>query len=319
MKKLFLLTVLCALVGTAAFGATLKRTILSHNGELTQYDAINWQDAINDAVDGDIVYFTAGLFTGNLTIDKTNTLIGAGVAETDAFWHNQDIDPVYAGCGTSGETTVLDGEITIAIPGSKTLTKPVMEGFHLNRFVTVTEPVKGVVIKRCQSQSYISASASVTNLTLESCFINTINCANMVAPIIRNCYTDKLQGAPTDATIVNVMAIWLDGCNNCTFINSGYDMLSGSSFNTFVNCFYQNGDVNSSYTNCVQIENSQRVTKAQMTENSWYGNDGKVIGPLGGNYPFTLIPSQPSVKTNSINYDNSKKQLNVNLTIKQGK
>ena len=323
MKKLFLLTVLCALVGTAAFGATLKRTILSHGDMLTQYDANNWQGAITDAVDGDIVYFTSGLFTGDLTIDKAITLIGAGVAETDAFWYNSAIDPVYTGNGTSGESTIIDGSITIAIPGSKTLTKPVMEGFRVQK-ITVTEPVTGLTIKRCQVNGYwyssFVAEATVTNLTLENCYIQDIQCANLVTPTIRNCYAENLIAVPTDAVIRNCMVIKLRNIINCTFINCGYHNLEeGSSYNTFVNCLYRDGDVNSTYSNCVQVDEPAQVTKAQMTENSWYGNDNTFIGPVGGSYPFTLIPSQPSVKTNSINYDSSKKELNVNLTIKQGK
>ena len=324
-KKLFLLMALCAFIGTATYGATLKRTILSHEGVLTQYDADKWQDAIKDAVDGDIVYFTAGLFTGDFTIDKAITLIGAGVAEDNGFWHNTEIDAVYAGCGISGESTVLEGNVTIAIPGSKTLTKPVMEGFYLpEKSITVTEPVTGLTIKRCHSIGYwnnafFTAEATVTNLILESCYFNQINCGNLVKPTFRNCYAERLEIAPTDASIVNCMIITISNCTNCSFINCGYHDLHDSSYNTFVNCLYKNSDANSSYTNCVHVDNPNRVTKAEMTEEGWYGNDGKVIGPVGGGYPFTLIPSQPSVLTNNISYDSSKKELNVNLTIKQGK
>lgn len=90
-KNFFSLCALCALVFNTAFGATVQRTILSHQGVITQYDAIHWSDAITNAVAGDTIYFTAGSFgddnvNANLVIDKPITLIGAGVAASDAFF-----------------------------------------------------------------------------------------------------------------------------------------------------------------------------------------------------------------------------------------
>ena len=78
MKKVILF-VFYILTASAALGQTLQRTLLSHNGNLTQYDANHWQKAFTNAVAGDTIYFTPGLFSGALTIDKPLTLIGAGV------------------------------------------------------------------------------------------------------------------------------------------------------------------------------------------------------------------------------------------------
>ena len=323
MKKNLLFIVLCALISTATFGATLKRTYLLHNGTLTQYDANVWQQAITDAVAGDIVYFTAGMFEGDLVIDKTITLIGAGVGETEAFYYYTDIASVYAGCGTSGESTYLNGNVTIAIPGSVTLTKPLMEGFRLQDYksIVVTEPVTGLTIKRCQmtQDTSISATATVTNFTLENCYSTTLDCQNMVNPTVRNCYVSTIEYVPEVAQIRNSIIIWIVNCSNCTFTNCGYENLQYSSYNTFVNCLYRDGDGNSSYTNCSQVELPRTLTKAQLTENNYLGDDGTVIGPLGGTAPFTLIPSQPSVTTDNITYDSTNKKLNVSLTVKQGK
>ena len=320
MKKNLLFIVLCALISTATYGATLKRTYLLHDGTLTQYDANVWQKAITDAVAGDIVYFTAGMFVGDLVIDKAITLIGAGVGETEAFYYNTDIASVYAGCGTSGESTYLNGNVTIAIPGSVTLTKPLMEGFLYGN-ITVTEPVTGLTIKRCQQTEYssISATATVTNFTLENCYSTTLDCQNMVNPTVRNCYLEGIEYVPEVAQIRNSIIIWIKNCTNCTFTNCGYEYLQNSSYITFVNCLYRDGDGNSSYTNCSQVDRPCTLTKAQLTENNYLGDDGTVIGTLGGTAPFTLIPSQPSVTTDNITYNSSTKKLNVSLTVKQGK
>ena len=323
MKKNLLFIVLCALISTATYGATLKRTYLLHDGNLTQYDANVWQQAITDAVAGDIVYFTAGMFEGDLVIDKAITLIGAGVGETEAFYYGSDIAGVYAGCGTSGESTYLNGNVTIAIPGSVTLTKPLMEGFRMHdyKFIKVTEPVTGLTIKRCQltHESSIFAEETVTNFTLENCYSTKLDCRNMVNPTVRNCYLESIEYVPEVAQIRNSIIIWINYCTNCTFTNCGYESLQNSSYLTFVNCLYKNVDSNSSYTNCSQVDRPCTLTKAQLTENNYLGDDGTVIGTLGGTAPFTLIPSQPSVATDNITYNSSTKKLNVSLTVKQGK
>ena len=326
MKKRIIFTALIALVCTMTFGATLKRTILSHNGTLTQYDASEWQKAITDAVAGDTVYFTSGVFYNDLTIDKAITLIGAGIAETEAFYYNTDISEVYVGCAKSdGESTTLDGNVIIAIPGAVTLTKTLMEGLRLQpgKSITVTMPVTGLIIKRCQITDYFggsfSATETVTNLTLEQCFFNQVNCENFVSPDIHNCYIDKIYNVPNETNIRNCVTVDIWNTTGCNFINCCYYYLTGSSFNNFKNCLYKNGDANSEYPNSINVEEPARYTKKQMEDSSYLGDDGSVIGPLGTTNPFTLIPAQPYVTANNITYDSNTKKLNVSLTIKKGK
>ena len=327
MKKRIIFIVLIAFVCTiASFGATVKRTILLHEGNLTQYDASEWQKAITDAVAGDTVYFTSGVFIGDLTIDKAITLIGAGIAETEAFYYNTDIAEVYAGCAKSaGESTTLDGNVDIAIPGAVTLTNTLMEGLRLQpgKSITVTMPVTGLIIKRCHLSDYFggsfSATETVTNLTLEHCYFNEVNCENFVSPDIHNCYFNRIHTVPNGTNIRNCVTVEIWSTTNCNFINCCYYYLNGSSFNNFVNCLYKAGDDNSEYPNSIQVEEPVRYTKAQMEENGYLGNDNKVIGPLGGSNPFTLIPAQPYVTANNITYDSNTKKLNVSLTIKKGK
>lgn len=326
MKKLFLLTVLCALVGTAAFGATVHRTILSHEGVLTQYDLSNWQGAITDAVDGDIVYFTSGTFSGDpLTINKRIALIGAGVAKDDCFYKD-----VYGDYCTTGESTFLNVSIVIDIEGATKLDRPLMEGIAVTdcHQLEIKQAPAETTFKRCQfiydrniSSTGFFASSEVSGLILENCYFGKLDFNNMVNPTIRNCYVDLLDNARAETKFFNCIIVTISGCTNCYFTNCGYQSLWSSSYNTFVNCLYGgwSQDANSTYENCINDGDFNGYTKAQLLEKNYLGNDGSVIGPLGGNYPFTLIPSQPSVQTNSINYDNSKKQLNVNLTIKQGK
>ena len=95
--------------------------------------------------------------------------------------------------------------------------------------------------------------------------------------------------------------------------------------NTFLNCIYceDHSDIGSTYTNCWTFDNVTTRpwywSKDYLSENEYIGNDGTVVGPLGGTAPFTFIPSQPYVSSSSVAYDASSKILNVNITVKKGK
>ena len=321
MKRILLLIVLCVFVSFTAYSATAQRTILSHNGILTQYDATHWQDAINDAVAGDTVYFTPGVFEYGLTIDKAITLIGAGVSEGDSFWKDKDINDVYAGCGTTDTSTRIIGDVTINIPGSIMLTATLMEGFALDN-VYVLSPVTNMVIKRCQANTFkcgdwSSAPPSVTNPVFESCFFSQVQGGGLVNPDFHNCYIHQLAYA-SELEFLNCAIIENHECSGCTLINCIYPSIG---YSTCVNSVRRAGDedVNSTYSNCWYEENAQCLTKEQLTDKGYIGIDGTVVGPLGGPAPFTLIPSQPYVSSSSITYLKSTKKLNVNVTVKQGK
>ena len=339
MKRLFLLATIIAIVSSASYAATLQRTILSHKGNLTQYDANHWQEAINDAVAGDTVFFTSGYFAGELTITKPITLIGAGVAEDNAFWTGNDpywyngaLADVYAGCAKTGESTRIDGNVSINIPGKITLTKTLMEGFLIYRdpwnsdgaSVFIEQEITGVIIKRCQI-GWLSASAKSTNMVLENCFFNGLSPENWVEPNIHNCVIgQQIDARGTEGLeFTNCMLNDLLGAHNYTFVNCTIGTLGDANYysthNTYVNCIYQNSDGNSTYTNCWQNDSPNLFNKAQLQSGGYIGTDGTVVGPLGGVFPFTLIPSQPYVSSSTMTYNKSTKKLNVNVTIKQGK
>ena len=328
-----------AVISIASHAATLQRTILSHKGKITQYDANHWQDAINDAVSGDTVYFTPGLFSGSINITKPITLIGSGVAEDNAFWTGNDplwyngaLANIYAGCAKTGESTRIDGNVSINIPGKITLTKTLMEGFLIYRdpwnsdgaSVFIEQEITGVIIKRCQI-GWISASAKSANMVLENCFFNGISPANWEEPDIHNCVIgQQIDARETEGfEFTNCMLNDLLGAHNCNFVNCTIESLGDwnnrSTHNTYVNCIYRESEENSTYSNCWQNDSPNLFTKSQLQSGGYIGTDNTVVGPLGGPAPFTLIPSQPYVTSSTLNYVKSTKKLNVNVTVKQGK
>lgn len=328
MKRLITLTI-CTFIGMTAYCATVQRTILSHKGTITQYDANHWQDAISDAVAGDTVYFTPGLFSipsagspcGDLIIDKPITLIGAGVSQTDCFYSD-----VYKDYCTSGTSTTLKANVIISIPGALILKSTLLEGFYIpdGGSIGVTMPVTNLAIKRCQfaggyGGGFFSASAAVTNLSMEQCCIGCLSGENLVNPDIHNCYIGNTTDLPEGFELTNCIINNFSYAHNCTLINCGYREAYTSSHNTFVNCMYADwGEANSTYTNCWRDEDLTALSETQIKDLGYIGTDGTAVGTFGGPAPFTLVPSQPYVSSSSVTYNKSTKKLNVNVTVKKG-
>lgn len=329
MKKFIITSILSSLICVASFGQSLYRTILSHydssTGQttLTQYDITHWTDAISNAVEGDTVYFTPGLFNSGFTINKPITLIGAGVAQSDLWCANETsgIQNALADCGISGQSTRIGGTITIDYEG--TLTETMLEGFLVNGGLSINKSVTGLSVKRCHFGEDIRGAdgVTVTNLTLESLRFRNLNCGHFVNPDIHNCYFETLNGQEDPIALRNCSFSQVEAAG-FTFLNcidgDNYMYQNG---NVYKNCIYETnaeGD-GSTYENCHQYEDGWNLTKTELQTANYLGDDNTVIGPLGGTTPFTLIPSQPYVSSSSVTYDAGEKKLNVNITVKKGK
>ena len=328
MKTKILISLFYTLVCSISLGATLQRTILSHKGQLTQYDVNNWTGAISDAVAGDTVYFTSGFFPGDATITKPITLIGAGVAETDAFWYNNAYQNALSGRGATAQSTKIGGNFFVDIEGNPTLTKNMFEGFLLGGSIIISKSVKNLSVKRCQFAYFYRADNSdavCDKLVLENCYIARVYCGFMTNPDLHNCYFEELYLQGNPLTIRNCGMNNLDGGTGCSYINCliacwGYG--EGGAC-TYLNCTIKdfNTTFGNNYINCWQHyydNEAWPLSVAELTSLNHIGDDDTVVGPLGGPAPFTLIPSQPYVSSSSVTYNKSTKKLNVNITVKKG-
>ena len=105
-------------------------------------------------------------------------------------------------------------------------------------------------------------------------------------------------------------------------------MITGAgylSFSDVTNSSYHKnsnlGDSNKA-TGCYIVTDSNLLptsswTVEQLEENGYYGNDGTVIGPLGGSRgtPYTLVPVVPRVTESSLSVNPQEKKLNVSVTV----
>lgn len=314
MKKIIFVAI-CVISCATAFGQTLRKTFLSHNGIVTQYELDKWTEAITNAEPGDTVYFTSGAFSGPVTISKPITLIGAGVGLSDCF-----NTTAYGDCFPAVESTTLSGLVTLAIAESETSASCCFEGIKFSGSLYGCNLSK-ITIRRCHLSNLFSNSSDyvVKNLVLENCYVGVLYPSRLETPNIYNCYIRTLFPGNSGITYTNcsfVGANTSSAGNNCTYVNCCMNI--SPDYSNYVNCVYYGLDANSTYSSCWQANSPHNLTATQLQESGYIGIDGTIVGPLGGPAPFTMKPSLPYIENGTVNYDAENKKINVSMTVKRG-
>ena len=97
---------------------------------------------------------------------------------------------------------------------------------------------------------------------------------------------------------------------NCLFYKpaEGKDIFNGAT--TQNNLFYDVSNVKDNWQNRIQ-----NLTKEQLKEKKYLGNDGTVVGCYGGKNPYTLKPNIPIVSSSKVHLDRTKKQIQINIKL----
>lgn len=306
--KQTILSILCCLAFATASAQTAKIS-LQHAGGVTLFDADQMTQAIAAAAEGDTLYLNEGNFAGDFTIDKAITIVGAGQASK------------------------INGNVTISIPGTKTLTKRVLDALYISGDIKNTLAVNGLGIRKCQFLN-IGFSGNSNDIVIESCRISgDFMLSSYVKGITTiNSKINRVVGSAASANGVNFINCDVYNIDNYynefgggTFINS---IISTTHFSstTMVCCLLplDNSVLNScTLQNCYSSSNApinSDLTPAYDTDtmisNGWLGNDGTVVGSMGGAAPYTLEPAVPKVESYSINVDTEAKVLSVSLKVK---
>ena len=294
------------MMSMTASALTINKAMLVHNGEVTLYDGDKIQDAVNAAVDGDAIYLTLGTFKP-FNVTKKITIRGVG------------------------ETSIIDGDVTISIPGSPKLTSPVIEDLAVSGTVNVGAQVDDMILRKCKIANF-TIGAQVDGAVLDRCYITNILTLSsyikgMTVVNTKLVYVNANSGATKNTTFVNCNIHRLNVYNfSGTFINSiiyslenSYEILSTVLLNTLMyssnfigsssvaqNCYYNSFGFN----NCECSFNT-----SELQSKGYLGTDGTVVGVYGGDTPYTLVPSVPKVTNSDLQLDNEEKVLNVNLTV----
>ena len=328
MNKI-LLTLTCVFgLSMTALAVQNSAVMLQHKGNITTYEPEQVNDAIADAADGDVIYLTAGDFPG-FTINKQISVKGSGmqtVIKGTVKVENENPDVIL--------NNVFIGYMQIngTGPDISMYVNSHVKGFRLSqcrivngiRYMAITEDS---YIDRCEIQT------CAVGLSIDGTYEEIVT-VDEVTSTYRRSY---LQGL----TITNSDIRSLNGRNNISqdvcFINcyiySGRQEFSLCGVKIINSIFrrygriglYKSVLINSSYgevnldsdctlTGCYDVIIDD-YTSEDIATNGYLGNDGTVIGPMGGNTPYTLEPTVPHVTKADMKVDTEKQQLNVTLTV----
>ncbi len=319
MKKI-ILTLVCLLgMSVTANAASKSDIVLQHGSNITVFNAEDFPTAMEAAVDGDVIFLGEGIYP-SFGINKKITVQGVG------------------------EETMIEGNITIDIPDEPTLTAPVLQNMQINGSLSINSVTKGLGIKQCHftdTFSTIYFSAKTYDAYIDRCNIDllgslnigytyeetvTINgVSNTVAyPYIKgltvtNSIISKVWGSTLLANVYFVnCAITQKGQPGLGIVINSIVSTNESSVldNTkFINSFlFATIQPSCTTTNCYETGKYLKYDSEEIVTNNYLGNDGTIIGPLGGTTPYTLVPDVPQVTVSNFKVDHQKQELNVTLT-----
>lgn len=325
MKRSYLLLVLCVFACISTTASTRAAIMLLHNGNGTTYDNNKLADAIAGAEHGDTIYLSEGAFdVDTLIINKVVSIIGVG------------------------EATKIRGDIHIGIDDNPKTSNYMFDAVNIQGDVKVIKELRGLRFRKCKMYTFW-ASADVSDVAMDRCCISTFlpvdkiknaYCSNCYISSVGYEYSFSTQAAYSSAIDTSSKGNDLNFLN-CTILrvyastSGGWNVLAKDA--AFVNCHIGScttyGGENCSFTNTLlgnkELNSSCAVhncyydtyylmkdyTEEQLITNGYFGNDGTVVGYMGGSTPYTLVPSGINVTESLLKVDLEKKELNVTLKI----
>lgn len=305
MKRILSIAICLLASIVLAHAESTSKCLLQHQGTVQLFDADKIANAITAAVDGDTIYLTAGEFPG-FTINKKITVRGAGQA------------------------TKITGSVSINISGTPTLTQTVLEGVDLGakyQNIYLESAMKGVKIKQC-SMYNLRTSANNSDVIIDRC--------NISNELIYSTYIKSMTVVNSDVTLGRDYS---STTNIINFINCGVFFIDSNNVaGTFINCAIRTNYTHNSISNCAFVNclfgwkaagYFQSTTSAQQCyydascswdaatfeELGYLGNDGRVVGYMGGVSPYTLDLAVPKVTESQISLDPDSRVLNVNIKV----
>lgn len=352
--KLYLLACLAyfSLTATAYSGPTI---LLHHKGKVIVFETDTLQPVIDAAVDGDTIYLTKGVFFSGkeaeeaVEINKSITLKGASGEQT-FIKASLNINP-RKGRSVDNYKVTIEGicfvPYWIDYENDKRSNINVSNVILRNcRFececafaIENENNISNIEIDKCRIGFNNKGNSWYNYGLLLSRRVKNIKLSNSLVFCIKYNEADfengdwvgeGIRGEFVNCYVIPSMDMRTFLPSTLTFINCILGNESGhveSTLPTYINTLAPFPDwVNynykiNSYTtlntdNYVVIDTSDKMWDVDfLTENGFLGNDGTVVGPMGGKHPFTLEPELPVVTESSTKLDLANKKFNVNLTV----
>lgn len=319
MKKV-LLTLACVFgMSITASALTSSAVLLQHNGIITTYAAEDIDQAMAAAADGDEVFLNEGKYPG-FTISKAIKIKGAG------------------------QTTVIAGSITIDNSGDTSIGDIFIGFMKINNDIIGKSSANKLDLLQCKFSDYKQEGGVIDEVFVDRCETGYLylNATYKETVTIRDVTTTTTHPRTKKFTAINSKITISQSVSsysayppytiiNCyvsfgqtygfTVINSITSSSNNLGFSELINCSYNILYESNKQTGCYQSgtagSNIVDWSIYKLEDNNFFGNDGTVIGPLGGtrNTPFTLVPVVPRVTESTLKVDPTNKKLDVTVTV----
>lgn len=314
MKRI--LTILAIISMAVSAMAQTSIITLSSGGKLHFFLPDQLGAAINAANPNDTIFLSNGVFSG-IPYDE----------ETSGHYIKKPL--VIIGAGGENSTISLKEKIYIALNDKTGVFT--MEGVKSNTEIWIVSEMDQFTMRN--SQSTLRIDSTLNSLLIDRCRMGTLELDNNnddgVIPvksayvrnsIIYDCLIDRCADPSSPCVVVNC------------YVNVVDDSFLGNIINTILN----NSGEMATYQNCVLCEHAniyhavntidcintnydimvKYVNGQYELANEWIGNDGTVVGLMGGTGPtYSLNPSSPTpdIVNSSLEYDKVNKQVHVRI------
>ena len=315
---------------------------LSHNGELSFFTNLGaFEDALTAAEDNDIIYLSEGNFSSQYTdvvITKRIRIVGSGYNSQLLFGIKVNmINNPYE----NGQMLSFDGVniLKLDFQGPSTVSDHPTNRKNIglvkitNSFIETLDGVgiagDELTIEKCYIKDLIPYAVS-QNLTIikNSKILRILNQnydSSGAYMTLENCNVWGSYYLPT-TVISSIIQYPLDSKG----IGNKLSKFSGSNghISLINSLFYSENQFPTNYTisqnNCFYDEREEEFFDEKLEsifnleESGYFGQDGKVIGIMGGETPFSENPSVPTVDSanSSVKYDAENNKLKVSITVK---
>lgn len=332
MKKL-LLTFVALVCATVSYAQQQLVATLTHGDEITMfYGTYAYRDAMNAAVDGDVINLSGGGFQAT-TINKAVSIRGAGVE--------------------AEMPTNISGDFDIQIP-STAIERLTIEGCNVRNTITLKDTLNNAYFLRSSfSKLQCYPKSNIKNSMFVNCQVHRFDANNGTKSTLSlqflNSYVstfDNRDNTNANASFINcvICPYWEWGakynyiCNssllNCILVyhrQNGYGISGLPSTTTASNClsitdYYMVeeafGDVAIGVSNqnindfAVFTDSDYMKDLTDEAKATYLGSDGTPVGMYGGPLPFSLTPTYPQItKMNVASKTTADGKLSVDIEV----
>lgn len=324
MKKL-LLSFVALVCATVSYAQQQLVATLTHGDEITMfYGTYAYRDAMNAAVDGDVINLSGGGFQAT-TINKAVSIRGAGVE--------------------ANQPTFIVGNFNINIPAEST-ERLTMEGLRISNDITLQGTLKNAYFFKNYIESVRGSSgANVKNVMFVNCKV--LECRNDYSSYVAsyqflNSYVADFNNnfISSSATACFLNCVINEGsyayqiCHstllNCILVNNTsstwYSLPSSSSA---TNCLAISAKGGNAFSDVQASLNNKNITDfavftdlnymKDLTDEAkatYFGTDGTPVGMYGGPLPFSFTPTYPQItKMNVASKTTADGKLSVDIEV----